>query len=119
MLENCPNCGAPGIGTVCEYCGTVLASPEDIVRMMEGRPAYIYFFDKGHVHALKVHVHEVSQNTEYTTVYSDNDIYKVFPNRSTCTIEVSLMPIDETLKNIGFKFTPKECEITGIERSKE
>lgn len=27
-MRNCPNCGAPVHGAVCEYCGTVQTSPE-------------------------------------------------------------------------------------------
>ena len=108
--EHCPNCGAPSVGTICAYCGTVLASPEDIARMMEGRPVYMYFFDKGHVHALKVHVHEISQDTEYTTVYADDAIYKAFPNRSTCTIEASLMPVDRVLKEVGYIVAQRHLE---------
>ncbi|MCP4142616.1 MAG: hypothetical protein GY755_20445 [Chloroflexi bacterium] len=27
LKENCPSCGAPGAGRICEFCGTLLAVP--------------------------------------------------------------------------------------------
>ena len=31
MACNCPNCGAPVRGPICEYCGTTLIPPGEVV----------------------------------------------------------------------------------------
>ena len=33
MNDNCPNCGAPVIGRVCEYCGTRHAQENEHIRI--------------------------------------------------------------------------------------
>lgn len=33
LITNCPNCGAPVNGSVCEYCGTRFASSQNEITM--------------------------------------------------------------------------------------
>lgn len=48
-LLNCPNCGAPAVGAVCDYCGTHFArySGDSVVVDVEREVIPIYSWDGG------------------------------------------------------------------------
>ena len=102
MLDNCPNCGAPGVGTVCEYCGTVLASPEELIRETTGKDVYMcYSLDDEHLHAMKLKVSEVSRDDDDYVFYADDSRYRSFRS-SSYVIKADIMPFDENLREVAY-----------------
>ena len=72
-MTNCPNCGAPFTGTVCQYCGTRF---EDIFRIPEGAPVKLSWETNGKritVNFLmeSMDVHYYSNDT--TVLYADGN----------------------------------------------
>ena len=38
-IRNCPNCGAPRTGTICEYCGTIFYN-QDYIDIRKAQKSY-------------------------------------------------------------------------------
>lgn len=77
-MTNCPNCGAPFLGTVCQYCGTRF---EDILRIPEGTPVKLSWETNGK--RITVNFLMESMDAHYsndtTTLFADDTIWKLLP----------------------------------------
>lgn len=68
-MANCPNCGAPIQGRICEYCGTPDPST---FRMLHGKPVRIsYEMEDGHRYTFELLVESIGMEHECST----QDIY--------------------------------------------
>ena len=85
MKNNCPNCGAPGGTSYCEYCGTPLYSPIDAVNDMRGKLAHIWFEnDDGTVECVDVFVTRADFDRDFEYFYTFDSPY---PVNSRCVQE--------------------------------
>ena len=71
---NCPNCGAPIDGEVCQYCGTVFV---DMAVIDTQHPFYLKIKHEDQIHVVKVRmVHtEITLDSDEIKFYADEELY--------------------------------------------
>ena len=77
---NCPNCGAPIEGEICQYCGTVFV---DMAVIDTKKPFYLKIKHEDQIHIAKVRmVHtEIVIESDDIKFYSDELLYSTVSNQ--------------------------------------
>jgi len=85
-VTNCPNCGAPLHGGDCEYCGTMLEIPVDL---MIGKEIEIRFRHDGRQYEFRTRVDQLNMRSSYDASYywCDGSPYMCIPS---CEYEMDL-----------------------------
>ena len=95
MKAKCPNCGAPGGKDYCDYCGTPLYTPYDVVDELRGKLAHVWFEnDDGTVHCMDLFVKRAEFESEYADYYADAAIYQTIRTCQNLVIESELRDPD-------------------------
>lgn len=86
-MNNCPNCGAPFLGTICQYCGT---TAQDIFNIKEGEPVFISWVYNNKKITVKLipKQFEIETNPCTYALYADDFAYK--PSVSFGSREISI-----------------------------
>ena len=72
-MNNCPNCGAPFLGTVCQYCGTTI---EDIFNVKAGEPVFISLVYRDKKVTVKLLPTQFEFESCYDSIqYADDSVY--------------------------------------------
>lgn len=100
---NCPNCGAPIDGIICQYCGTRIY---DFINISEDEPVWICFRYDGMVVQCKTKHISSSVACENVTLYADDKPYIKQPDY-TITLDFKVVQ-DEN--GVYFTVARKESE---------
>lgn len=74
---NCPNCGAPIVGSACDYCGTAFENPEKVLALAIGRKVSVSFEDMGRLYEFDMVVDRLDIAAECDTFHSWDGLHVV------------------------------------------
>lgn len=91
-MLNCPNCGAPIQGHLCEYCGTIFY---DFVNMGIDQDSLIRLNLAGKLCIFKARTRTFTiEQDEPASFYADSEVYYTTTGATHLTIEMDLVPDD-------------------------